>query len=190
MWHEQPDRTGGGGMGHVELVAWVLLIVAMTFLMHEAAHGIAGALLGYDVFIQVNSSGLVSGDYRSQADKDMISAIGPVVTIIQGLLGVWLTAKHRSLQAFAVVFSALMMRVLAAVASLRLPNDEARLGLSWGVGYWTVHAVVILALLALTIWATMGLKPKILHIAGLFVLVVVSILAVVLAERFLPIIYL
>lgn len=177
-------------MSVLKLVAWVLLIVAATFFVHEAAHGVMGAALGYDVFIRVNSSGLVSGEYRSQADDDLISAVGPAVTVLQGLLGAWLVARRPSLVSFAVVFAALTMRILAAVASLRLPNDEARLGVSWGVGYWTVHAVVIVILLALTVWAATRLRPRPLTLLGLFALTAASLTAVVIAEGFLPTLYL
>lgn len=177
-------------MSILKLLAWVLLIVAATFFVHEAAHGLMGAALGYDVFVRVNSSGLVSGEYRSQADSDLISAVGPVVTILQGTLGVALVARRPSLATFAVVFSALVMRILAAVASLRLPNDEARLGVSWGVGYWTVHALVILILLALTVWAGARLRPKPLAVVGLFALIAVCLTAVVVAESYLPTLYL
>jgi len=177
-------------MSVIKLVGWTLLIVAATFFLHEAAHGLAGAALGYDVFIRVNSSGLVDGEYRSQGDDDLISAIGPIVTLLQGVLGVVLVTRFRSLVTFSVVLSALAMRMLAAVASLRLPNDEARLGVSWGVGYWTVHLVVIAALLGLTYWAWTRFKPGALSMIGLFVLILACMVVVVVAEGSLPTIYL
>ncbi len=177
-------------MKKIELTAWVAGAVALTFAIHEAAHGIAGAALGYDVYVRVNSSGLVSGDYRTAADAAITNIAGPLVTILQGLLGVLLAARIGRLPAFTVVLAALAMRVLAAVASLRLPNDEARLGQYWQIGYWTVHAIVIAILSVAVYRAARHLRIGRGEIIWCTVMAIVAMVGVVIAEPYLPTLYL
>lgn len=184
------DLLGNADMHIVRLACWALFIVAATFAVHELAHGLMGAALGYDVFVRVNSSGLVSGDYRSALDRDLIDAAGPAVTLLQGLFGLWLAYRWPTVTSFAVVLAALLMRMLAAGVTLFMPNDEARLGLSWGVGLWSVHAVVIAALLIMTVLAARWTKPSVWSVITLVLAIKVGITAVVMGERFLPAIHL
>ena len=177
-------------MGKFELVAWMAGIVALTFAVHEAAHGIAGAALGYNVFVRVNSSGLVSGDYRSAIDAAITDVAGPLITLLQGLIGVTLAPLIGRLPAFALVLAALAMRVLAAAASVSLPNDEARLGTYWQVGYWTVHAVVIAILTVATYRAARRLRIGGGEIAWCTVTAIIAMVAVIIAEPYLPTLYL
>ncbi len=88
--------------------------------------------------------------------------------------------------AASLVLSALLMRVLAAAASLVNPNDEARVAIDRGIGYWTLHAVFIAALLALTVAAFRALKVR--WGEGLLtgVLIVASFVVVIAAESSLP----
>jgi hypothetical protein len=175
----------------VRLSVWVLLIVAATFVVHELAHGLMGATLGYDVFVKLNGSGLVGGgDYRSALDRDLVAAAGPVVTLLQGVFGVWLVHRRPNLVSFSVVLSALLMRALAAAFTLKMPNDEGRLGLSWGVGLWTVHALVVAALLVMTIWAARRVRPSVWSWVGLVVLINIGVTAVVFGDFVVPRIYL
>jgi len=169
---------------------WLLIMVGCTFAIHEAAHGFAGQALGYKTYVRVNSSGLQDGQVATDAHEQLMTAAGPVVTILQGALGLTLALMFSWRGAFAIVFSALMMRVLAAVASLRLPNDEARLGLSWDVGFWTVHAAVILVLLAMTVWAARRLHLTFSTLAVSFVIASLGMVSVVIAEPWLPTLYL
>ena len=73
----------------------------------------------------------------------------------------WLAYRWPTVASFAVVLAALLMRMLAAGVTLFMPNDEARLGLSWGLGLWPVHAVVIAALLIMTVLAARWTRPSV-----------------------------
>ena len=183
---ELVDRGGGPDMRIAKLVGWGLFIVALTFALHELAHGLTGAALGYDMFVRLNSSGLVTGDYRSALDRDLIDAAGPAVTVLQGLFGLWLAYRGPTVASFAVVLAALLMRMLAAGVTLFMPNDEARLGLSWGLGLWPVHAVVIAALLIMTVLAARWTRPSVWSVITLVLAIKVGITLVVMGERFLP----
>ena len=43
----------------IRTAGWGLAIIVATFAVHEAAHGLMAFGLGYDVFIRVNSGGVV-----------------------------------------------------------------------------------------------------------------------------------
>jgi len=176
-------------MRYLGSIIWVLAIVAATFALHEAAHGLATAALGHDAFIRVNSSGLVGSEVLTPLVENLTSAAGPLLTIIQGFLGAILIIGWGWRRGFVVVAAALLMRLLAAVASLRLPNDEARLGLSWGIGYWTVHLIVISVLLVLTIWAARRTRQSFGGVTATVVTITIAMIGVVVAEPYLPTLY-
>ncbi|MXP11159.1 hypothetical protein GRI68_13300 [Altererythrobacter halimionae] len=56
---------------------------------------------------------------------------------------------RRAWLAPVIVFAALWSRALAAIVSVANPNDEARVGLELGIGFWTlpIAVSVLLALL-------------------------------------------
>jgi hypothetical protein len=166
-----------------------LVIMAATFAVHEAAHGLMAFGLGYDVFIRVNSAGLTSGSYSSGLHRDLVDAAGPALTLLQALFGLWLVMRGSALIGFTTVLAAFVMRLLAAGITVMNPNDEARLGLSWGLGLWTVHAAVVGALLVLTVLAVRRARPSIGTMVALVVAMQVGIAAVVLGERYLPTLY-
>lgn len=173
-------------MNVLKSIVWVVACVVVTFAVHEASHAVSSWLLGYDTFARVNSSGLISGEYRTAYDENLTSLVGPLITICQALLGLALALALGWRPAFVIVLAALLMRVLAAAASLRLPNDEARLGLAWGVGYWTLHAAVIALLLGAAIWAATRLKITAIAAGWRVLLICVAMVAVVAAEPILP----
>ncbi|ADL01647.1 hypothetical protein [Brevundimonas subvibrioides] len=167
-----------------------LAVMVATFAVHEAAHGLMALGLGYDVFIRVNSAGPASGSYSSGLHRDLVDAAGPAMTLLQGLFGLWLGSRGTAMIGFATVLAAFLMRLLAAGISVINPNDEARLGLSWGIGQWTVHAAVVGCLLILTVLAVRRARPSTGPIITLVLAMQVGIAAVVLGERYLPTLYL
>jgi hypothetical protein len=181
---------GGDCFMRLVFALWLLIMVGFTFAIHEAAHGFAGQALGYKTYVRVNSSGLEDGQVATDTHEQLMTAAGPAVTILQGALGLALALVFSWRGAFAIVFSALMMRILAAVASLRMPNDEARLGLSWDVGFWTVHAAVILVLLVMTYWTARRLHLTFGTVALSFLVASLAMVGVVIAEPWLPTLYL
>lgn len=77
--------------------AGILVIVAATFALHEASHAVTGHLLGYQMSARINSSGLERGEYRSHWDRDLITAVGPLVTVLQGLVGAAFALRYQCL---------------------------------------------------------------------------------------------
>lgn len=79
----------------------------------------------------------------------LITAAGPAVTLLQGLVALALVWARRSAVAWAFLFWAAFMRLMATAISLWNPNDEARLSEHFGLGTWTLPVVVTLVLLGL-----------------------------------------
>jgi hypothetical protein len=127
-----------------------------TFAVHEFAHWIAGVVLGYEMLASPNHVWPI-GDI-DPADATLISTAGPLITIIQGVLGYFLVRRRDSLFGFALIYTAFFTRLLAAVVSISNPNDEARISSYLGYGQWTIPTVVVIALLVLTYLASRRLK--------------------------------
>lgn len=123
--------------------------LVLTFVVHEAAHWAMGVALGHEMRVGLNGATAVGGG-ASARDAFLISAAGPFVTIVQALVAFQLVRSRASTLAYAMLFAACFMRFAAAVVSVAHPNDEARLSLALGWGPWTVPALVVAGLLALT----------------------------------------
>ncbi len=132
------------------------LVAVATYLVHEAAHWLVGAALGYPVSYGVNS--VVPGAPMTEAHHILMSAAGPAVTVLIALAAFVVVMRRRSLTAYAVLYFALFMRVVAAGVSLFNPNDEARISDMMGWGPWTLPALVIILLLVPTVIASRTLR--------------------------------
>lgn len=158
----------------------------LTFILHEAAHFAAGEALGYDMFVRANSSGLARGEYRTETDAMVVTMAGPAFTLLQALIAFVIARGTQSASAFAFVLSALLMRMLAAGVSLGNPNDEARFSLWLGLGPWAMFAVVIGALLVLTVIAARAAHITWRDVALGVVVWMIFASAIILGERQLP----
>lgn len=160
--------------------------VFLTFIIHEGAHWAAGEALGYDMWVRINSAGLVEGTYSVEWHRQIVSAAGPLITLTQGLIGLMLAIAFRSKIAFTFVFSALMMRILAAFATLNNPNDEARISEWLGLGTWTLHGAVIIALAIMTIIAARQLTIGWRSYGFAYLVTSLSMAGIVMSEQHLP----
>lgn len=132
------------------------LIAVATYLIHEAAHWLTGAALGYPVSYGVNS--VIPGAPMTEADHILMSAAGPAVTVLIALVAFALVLSRRSLTAYGVLYFAFFMRAVAMGVSLFNPNDEARISELMGWGMWTLPALVVIPLLLLTVVASRTLR--------------------------------
>ncbi|GGD62648.1 hypothetical protein GRI62_13145 [Erythrobacter arachoides] len=135
---------------------WFALIAVATYLIHEAAHWVVGAALGYDVSYGINS--VIPGSAMTTRDHILMSAAGPAITVLGGLVAFVFVMRRQSLTAYAALYFALFMRVVAAGVSVFNLNDEARISALLGWGPWALPGVVILVLLITTIMASRHLK--------------------------------
>lgn len=139
----------------------VLFLVGIgTFVVHEFAHWIAGVALGHDMIATPNH--VWSRDPMGVGDQMLVSAAGPLVTVLQALLGHALARGARPRLGFALVYMAFFMRLLAAGMGLFNPNDEARISQMVGWGTWVLPLVVVVALFALLVPASrrLGLRLR------------------------------
>ena len=135
---------------------WLFLVGIASFLVHEFAHWLTGALLGYEMVATLNSVTPV-GSVNTR-DLALIAGAGPLLTVGQGLLGFWLVRKSRSHLGFALLYIAFFMRLVAAGVSVFNPNDEAKLSQLLGLGTWSLPALVVGGLLALVVIASRRLQ--------------------------------
>jgi hypothetical protein len=146
----QQDRIGAGFYWRFVLVGIV------TYVLHEAAHWVTGLALGYPVAFSLN--GVTPSGQMTASDHVLFSLAGPAITAIGAVAAfVWLR-RDRALTAYAIIYFAFFMRLVAAAASLFNPNDEARASTLLGLGMWTLPAIMVLALGALTIVSSRALR--------------------------------
>lgn len=131
---------------------YFMLVIAavVTFAVHEVAHWIAGVALGHDMVIKLNGVAGAPGVVLPARDAFIVTAAGPVVTVLQALVAFALVRSRGVLLAYPFLFAAWFMRFAAAFVSLFHPNDEARMSLQLGLGQWLLPIVTVLLLLLLT----------------------------------------
>ena len=127
-----------------------------SFLVHEFAHWVTGVALGHDMAASPNH--VWPRDTVSIIDQGLISAAGPLVTVVQGLAGFLAVRRGRSHLGFALLYMAFFMRLLAAGMSVFNPNDEARVSQLLGLGAWTLPLIVVGGLFILVLAASRKLK--------------------------------
>jgi hypothetical protein len=163
-------------------------VVVVMNLLHELGHGLAGKAMGYDVIMRTNHATIASGRFDSVADGLTMAAAGPLVTIAMALVAC-VFARRGSILAAGIVLAALVSRLIAAVASLNYPNDEARISIALGLGKWTLFGAVILLLALLTAFALRGKRLGWRWYLGAYLGASLGTALVVLGEPFLPIVH-
>lgn len=145
-----------------------------------------GEMLGYDMWVNINSAGLARGQYSTEWHGQLVSAAGPIITLIQAIIAFILVRKYKAITAFAFLFAALMMRFVAMVVSLNNPNDEARISEWLGLGPWTLYLLVVATLLGLTIKGGSYMKWGWRSYALAYLSISIGLAAVVMGEGFIP----
>jgi len=127
---------------------WLFLATILTFLIHESAHWLMGTALGYTMTFHLN--GVAATTAMQPAHKALVDAAGPLVTALQGVVAFMLVFRSRQIVAYAFLYVAAFMRLLATAISLVHLNDEARLSQYVGLGTWTLPLLVTAGLVFLT----------------------------------------
>jgi FtsH-binding integral membrane protein len=174
----QAMRTGASFYGLVFAAGFV------TFLLHEGGHWLAAVLLGYEAHFGLNSAGA-----REASNPVHVAAIifaGPAVTILQGLIALWLVQTRASAAAWVFLFWAAFMRFMATVISLFNANDEARISEWLGWGMWTLPVIVTVGLFALLAVGSRRLKVSWKTLAVSWVVASVAVSAVIGLDMIMP----
>ncbi len=116
--------------------------VFSSWMLHELFHWLMGNRLGYDMVMTLNSSYPAGGQYRSDADFQLISAAGPLFTLCEAILVFFLMKYRRMILLYPFLFTCFYMRFLAGLISILNPNDEARISTALGLGEFTLPAVM------------------------------------------------
>jgi len=122
-------------------VVVTFLVVVISWLLHELSHYTMGRFLGYSMVMTLNSTYPEVGE-TTLRDATLISAAGPLFTILQAVIAFYLLKRFADSRLYTVLFIAFYMRLLALVVSFNNPNDEARISMAFGIGMFTLPILV------------------------------------------------
>ncbi len=170
----------------IKYIGICVLAVLISFVLHEGAHFLMGKALGYDMWMDLNSAGIVGkGTFNTEWERHLVSAAGPIFTIIQSIIIVYLLQKSKNLMWYPFLFTALLMRFFAAVVSyVGESNDEARISEWLGIGKMTLPILVSAFLIYLTVMVTKRNKISWQFNIVTFVLISINITALVYINQF------
>ena len=121
----------------------VLGAVLFTWLVHEFAHWLTSELYGYETIMRLNGTSTVEGENPTDIQENVISAAGPIITVLQAILAfLLLKAKGWNKYLYPVLFIAFYMRLLAGLVNIVNPNDEGRISEFLGIGTFTLSIIV------------------------------------------------
>ncbi|WP_299440002.1 hypothetical protein [uncultured Aquimarina sp.] len=136
---------------NIKYILITAIAVVSSFFFHELAHFITGKLLGYEMGMTLNSAFLLEGEYQSAWHQQLVSAAGPLFTMLQAFVIFYFIKKTNNKYWYPFLFFAFYSRVLAMIISIFNPNDEARISAWLGLGYWMLPLLVGFTLLILLI---------------------------------------
>ncbi|OGX90607.1 hypothetical protein [Hymenobacter coccineus] len=165
-------------------ISWVkytlitLLAVVFTWLFHEFMHWLTGEALGNNMVMTINSGYPESRQYVSPWHATVVSAAGPIATLVQAIVIYSLIKIRYNLALFPFLLTCLYMRTIAGFLNFINPNDEGRVGVDLGVGKFTLSILVVAFLFYLTYKAISnnGISRKEVIITTLVVMFLSSVL--------------
>ena len=121
----------------------VTVAVIFTWTIHEFAHWLTSEVLGYETIMRLNGTSPANGESVNDWHKLFISASGPIVTILQGLIA-FIILKNQTWNKFVYpfLFTAFYMRLLAGFINFINLNDEGRIGAFLEIGTFTLPLIV------------------------------------------------
>lgn len=164
-----------------------LVAVFLSFFVHELCHWTTGEALGYKMTMTLNTVSLAEGIYTKSWHETLVSAAGPVFTILQAFAFYIFMKRYNDTNLYPFLFTPLYMRVLAGVMNYFNLNDEGRISHSLHIGDYTLSIIVCLVLLFFVIKISRQYKytAKFQSINFLLVMIFSSIL--IMADQFLKI---
>ena len=167
---------------HARFYLWLALAFLITNLIHESAHWLVGAALGFDMQFGLNGVRYLSPALPWQ--RALADGAGPIVTIVQAIAAYVLVMRTAAPKAFAFLYAAAFMRLVAGLVSVMHPNDEARVSMYFGLGKWTLPVLVAAGLITLAIKGgkRLGLSWK--DQLGCYLVASLAVSAIVGLDRF------
>jgi hypothetical protein len=167
--------------GRVVLVTAIAVLA--TWLLHEFAHWITGEWLGNEMVMTLNTSYPVTDHYLHASHENMVSAAGPIITLIQAIIIYFLLKGEKNRILFPFLLTCLYMRTLAGLLNIINLNDEGRISKDLGLGVYTLPLLVIAVLFYLVYGAVKekGFSTK--FIVGSVLLIMLFSSIIVLADQ-------
>ncbi len=145
-----------------QLTAKYILIsgiaVLLSFVFHELAHWVAGELLGYKMGMTFNTTTFPHNMIIPDRHEVIVSAAGPLFTILQGSVFYWLLRKYNNDDLYPFLFTAFYIRLLAGAMNFINLNDEGRISKILGIGTYTLSVIVCTILFLLLYKISKGNK--------------------------------
>jgi hypothetical protein len=123
-------------------VSVLAIAVFVSWVLHELAHWAVGEYLGYEMGMALNSSFPLSMQYSHDSHYQIISAAGPIFTLLQALIIFALMLNKKVVLFYPFLFVCFYMRLFAFVISIRHANDEARISSALNIGKYTLPLLV------------------------------------------------
>ena len=174
----------------LKYVLFVLIAVIFTWVLHEFSHWCVGELLGNDMVMTLNSSYPKSRTYIEPWNAMIVSAAGPLITLVQAVVFYMFLKRHTSACLFPFLLTCLYMRVLAGAMNVINLNDEGRISKALGLGTFTLPILMTVVLFYLTydIAKARGYRTKFIVVSVLLITLFTSI--VILGDQALRIVVL
>jgi len=134
-----------------KVIVSIIPIAFLTFLFHELGHWTFGELLGNEMTLSLNNSTTKNGYFLNDSDALWSAVGGPLFTIIQALIFLFVTWKTKSNIAYSIAFFAVFSRFFSIVFGGINLQDEARIASLLGINKYLIAAIV-LSILSLILW--------------------------------------
>ncbi|WP_296623427.1 hypothetical protein [Marivirga sp.] len=131
-------------MWNIKYILTSILAVIFSFVVHEFSHWICGEFLGYEMKMTLNTVYPALKAYDTQADYMLISAVGPIITLIQTVVFFLLINNSKNLYLFPFLFTSFYLQLLSGVMNFSKPNDLGRISSYFDLGLFTIPILVII----------------------------------------------
>src|SRR5262245_35765043 len=101
----------------------VLIAVVGSFVIHEFAHWLMGEFLGNDMVMTLNTGYPRAGKYLENWHYDVVSAVGPITTLVQAVVFFLLIRKGGNRLFYPFMFTPFYLELLSGIVNFSKPND-------------------------------------------------------------------
>lgn len=94
--------------------------------------------------MSLNKAYPVAGAYQKDWHYTLISAVGPVITLMQSFIVFLLIRSTSRKHLYPFLFAAFYLELLSGVMNLSHPNDLGRISQSFNLGLFTIPVIFVL----------------------------------------------
>lgn len=154
-------------------------IAFITYIFHEFGHWTFGELLGNDMTISLNNAAPKTGYFINDSHALWSAIGGPLFTIIQALVFLYITRTTKSVFAYSFVFFAVFSRFFSLVFGGIDLQDEAGIAGLLDMNKYFIAAIVLTILFGILWRCTRIMKLNTKAVGYFTVLSVFAILIVI-----------